>query len=66
MHFGEEANENLWIGLLNGLIPTEHQIAELNFKSTKQKLPIPLDRNAKEINLSRIRLQEFLKGCAGN
>jgi predicted transposase/invertase (TIGR01784 family) len=44
--FGEEANKDLLIDFLNQLLPVQHQIAELNFKSTEQLPDIPLERKA--------------------
>jgi predicted transposase/invertase (TIGR01784 family) len=44
--FGEEANKDLLIDFLNQLLPTPHQIAQLEFRNTENMPDLPADRKA--------------------
>ncbi|MEI6140621.1 MAG: PD-(D/E)XK nuclease family transposase [Mariniphaga sp.] len=44
--FGTEGNKDLLVDFLNCLMPTKHQITELNFRSVEQPGEIATDRKA--------------------
>ncbi|WP_211220180.1 PD-(D/E)XK nuclease family transposase [Hugenholtzia roseola] len=44
--FGEEANKDLLIDFLNQLLPTHHQIAELNFRNVESLADLSAERKA--------------------
>ncbi len=44
--FGEEGNKDLLIDFLNQLLPTRHQIADLNFHNTEHLADVPAERKA--------------------
>jgi predicted transposase/invertase (TIGR01784 family) len=44
--FGEEGNKDLLIDFLNQLLPTHHQVADLNFRNVENLPDLPSDRKA--------------------
>jgi predicted transposase/invertase (TIGR01784 family) len=44
--FGEEGNKDLLIDFLNQLLPTHHQVADLNFRNVENVPDLPSDRKA--------------------
>jgi predicted transposase/invertase (TIGR01784 family) len=44
--FGEEGNKDLLIDFLNQLLPTHHQIADLNFRNVENLADLSLERKA--------------------
>jgi len=44
--FGEEGNKDLLIDFLNQLLPSHHQIADLNFKNVENLPDVPAERKA--------------------